>query len=173
MSLALIDATELRAAEIRRIAPALTLELVSLPSGFAASSPDPAQRARDLLHAFHGAPGPCVSECTDLLTMDGRSLRLELDTENARRFTRHWRETPARLHLCVALRRADGAEVELFVATADGTIADKPAGPDELGWDRLFVPAGQTLTLAQLVARGELAGPRPIAWAALARAVGA
>jgi hypothetical protein len=170
MSFALIDATELRAAEIRRIAPGLALELASLPSGFSASSPDPAQRARDLLHAFHGA-GPCVSECTDLLTMEGRSLRLELDSENARRFTRHWRETPARLHLCVALRRAAGADVELFVATADGTIADKPAGPDELGWDRLFVPAGHTQTLAQLVARGELAGPRPIAWAELARAV--
>jgi len=171
MPFAFIDATELRAAEIRRLVPDLALELASLPSGFAASSPDPAQRARDLLLAF-GAAAPCVAECTDLLTMDGRSLRLELDSENARRFTRHWRETPARLQLCVALRRGAGADIEMFAASTDGVIADKPAGPDELGWDRLFVPDGHTQTLAQLVARGEPAGPRPAAWRELARAVG-
>jgi Ham1 family len=182
---AFIDATELRAAEIRRLAPGLDLALAQLQSSFSASSPDPAQRARDLVLAFHGT-GPCVAECTDLLTMDGRSLRLELDSENARRFTRNWRETPVRLHLCVAMRRRDGAaeaatpsglvtrggaDIEIFTAASDGVIADKPAGPDELGWDRLFVPTGQTLTLAQLVARGEAAGPRPLAWGELARTV--
>lgn len=172
MPYAFIDATATRAGEIRLIAPGLALELASLPSSFSASSPDPAQRARDLLLAF-GTAGPSIAEATDLLTMDGRSLRLELDSENARRFTRNWRETPVRLHLCVALRRAAGAEVEVFVATGDGQIAAKPAGPEELGWDCLFVPDGHAVTLAQLVARGELAGPRPIAWAALARAVGA
>jgi hypothetical protein len=173
MTFAFIDATELRFAEIRRIAPALALELASLPAGSSAASPDPAQQARGHVLAFasaHGDARACIAEATDLLTVDGKSLRLELDSENARRFTRHWRETPVRLHLCVALRR--GGEVEMFTATCDGRIADKPAGPDELGWDRLFVPDGHDRTLAQLVERGVIAGPRPVAYEALARAVG-
>jgi hypothetical protein len=177
MTYAFIDATDLRAAEIHRIAPGLALELASLPSGSSAASPDPAQQARGhvlAFHASHGGDRACIAEATDLLTMDGRSLRLELDSETARRFTRYWRETPVRLHLCVALLRAGAAAdaVEVFVATADGRIADKPAGPHELGWDRLFVPDGQELTLAQLVERGTVAGPRPAAYVALARAVG-
>jgi hypothetical protein len=173
MTFAFIDATELRAAEIRRIAPGLALELASLPSGSSAASPDPAQQAKSLVTAFasaHGDARACIGEATDLLTVEGRSLRLELDSENARRFTRYWRETPARLHLCVALRR--GSDVEVFTAICAGRIADKPAGPEELGWDRLFVPDGHDQTLAQLVDRGIVAGPRPDAYAALARAVG-
>jgi hypothetical protein len=174
MTFAFIDATELRFAEIRRIAPGLSLELASLPAGSAAASPDPAQQARGHVLAFasaHGDTRACIAEATDLLTVDGKSLRLELDSENERRFCRWWRETPARLHLCVALRRGAG-EVEVFTAICDGRIADKPAGPEDLGWDRLFVPDGHDRTLAQLVESGTLAGPRPDAYTALARAVG-
>jgi Ham1 family len=177
---AFIDAGPLRIAEVCRIAPGLVLEPATLPAGFAAASPEPAQRARDVVLAYCAAHGgtsratvevACVAEATDLTTVEGRSLRLELDSENDRRFTRYWRETPARLHLCVALRRAGAADLEIFTAVTDGQIADKPAGDLELGWDRLFVPAGHTLTLAQLVGRGELAGPRPAAWAAVAAAL--
>lgn len=175
MTIAFIDATASRAAEVRRIAPALALELAHLQSGSAVASPDPDGRARDRVIAFHGAGagGACVAEATDLVTTDGRSLRLELDSENERRFTRYWRETPVHLQLAVALRRHAGADVEIFTARCAGRIADKPAGPDDLGWDKLFCPDGYDVTLAQLVARGELAGPRPIAYAALARAVAA
>ncbi|HTJ41435.1 MAG TPA: non-canonical purine NTP pyrophosphatase [Kofleriaceae bacterium] len=175
MRFAFIDATPLRADEVRRIAPALDLELASLPTGSSAASPDPALVARGQVLAFASAHGDvaCVAEATDLLTTDGKSLRLELDSENARRFCRHWRETPARLHLCVALRRLGSDHVEVFTATCDGTIAEKPAGPEELGWDRLFVPDGETLTLAQLVERGNVAGPRPGAYSALSTALAA
>lgn len=168
-----IDASPLRADEVRRIAPALTLELASLPSGSSAASPDPARQARGHVLAFAAAHGDvaCVAEATDLVTMEGNSLRLELDSDNATRFCRYWRETPVRLHLCVALHRPGGAEVEVFTATCDGQIANKPAGPDELGWDRLFVPAGGELTLAQLVERGKVSGPRPEAYSAVAAAV--
>ena len=175
MTFAFIDATELRFAEIRRIAPSLSLEQASLPAGSSAASPDPAQQARGHVLAFasaHGVDRACIAEATDLLTVDGKSLRLELDSENARRFTRYWRETPARLHLCVALRRGGPGDPEVFTAICEGRIADKPAGPDDLGWDRLFVPDGYDRTLAQLVEAGTLAGPRPEAYAALARAVG-
>jgi hypothetical protein len=165
----LIDAPPLRIAEVHRLAPGLMFEHATLPSGHSASSPDPAQRATDHVLAF--THGPCIAESTDLLTMDGRSLRLELDSENERRFCRYFRETPTRLHLCIAVRRGPAVPIETYVAICEGQIADKPAGPDELGWDRLFVPAGHRETLAQLVERGVAAGPRPEAYAAAARAL--
>jgi hypothetical protein len=169
---AFIDASPLRTDEVHRIAPGLALELASLPAGSSAASPDPAQQARGHVLAFAAAHGDvaCIAEATDLLTTDGRSLRLELDSENERRFCRWWRETPATLQLCVAVGRP-GADVQIFTATCAGRIAEKPAGPEELGWDRLFVPDGQERTLAQLVAAGEVAGPRPEAYAAVARAI--
>jgi len=174
MSYLFIDGTSVRAAEVRRITRGLELELATLPSGYAAASPDPGQRARDHVMAFHDAAEvehPCFAEATDLTTMEGRSLRIELDSENDRRFCRYWRQTPARLELCVALRRSATAPVEVFTAACDGRIADKPAGPEELGWDCLFVPDGHDRTLAELVVRGVAAGPRAAAYAAMARAL--
>jgi inosine/xanthosine triphosphate pyrophosphatase family protein len=76
------------------------------------------------------------------------------------------------MQLVVALRRASGEEIELFTAMCEGRIADKPAGPHVLGWDRLFVPAGEDLTLAQLIAAGELSAFRREVYAAVARAIG-
>ena len=174
MTFLFIDGTGVRAAEVRRITGGLDLQLATLPSGYAAASPDPEQRARDHVMAFHDAAEvaqPCFAEATDLLTLEGRSLRIELDSENDRRFCRYWRETPARLQLCVALRRSGSAPVEVFAATCDGRIANKPAGPEELGWDCLFVPDGHDRTLAELVVRGTAAGPRAAAYAAMSRAL--
>jgi hypothetical protein len=145
-----LDGTDHRAAQLRRIVPGLALELASLPVGFATAAPDPAQRAHDM--ALAGEP-PCFAEAVDLTTLDGQSLRLELDTENDNRFCRWRRETPARLHLCVALRRAADAPVELFAAECEGRVADQPAGPPGLGWDRLFVPDGFERTLAEITER--------------------
>jgi len=151
-----LDGTEPRAAELARIAPALETTLAGLPSGYSTSAPDPAQRARDMVLAADVFP--CFAEACDLLTMDGKSLRLELDSENDNRFCRWWRETPVRLQLCVALRRAGDAAVELFTGEQAGRIADKPKGERPLGWDRLFVPDGFEHTLAELVVAPELAG---------------
>jgi inosine/xanthosine triphosphate pyrophosphatase family protein len=103
--------------------------------------------------------------------MDGKSLRLELDSENDNRFCKWWRETPAQMLLRVALRRADGS-IEVFGASCDGCIADKPAGPQLLGWDRLFVPAGADDTLAQLTAAGVVVEFRRQAYEQLARSLG-
>jgi hypothetical protein len=149
MLLHFLDGTELRAAELRRIAPTLRFELASLPVGYSTSAPDPAQRARDMVLAST-ADQPCFAEAVDLVTADGKSLRLELDSETHNRFCRWLRETPVRLQVCVALRRELGAAVELFAGECAGQVADKPAGSHTLGWDRLFVPTGFQLTLAQL-----------------------
>jgi hypothetical protein len=170
-----IDGNELRASEIRQILPGVELVVAALQTGFSTSAPEPAQRARDKVLA-HPVAAACFAEAVDLTTMDGKSLRLELDSENENRFCKWWRETPARMHLVVAVRRAPGAEIELVTGVCEGQIAQKPAGPHVLGWDRLFVPAnpdGDNATLAQLSADGEVVGFRREVYAAVGKALGA
>jgi hypothetical protein len=171
-ALVFIDGNELLAAGIRQIfeGAAVAVEIVSeaLQTGFSTSAPEPGQRARDKVLA-HRVTGGCFAEAVDLTTMEGKSLRLELDSENENRFCKWWRETPAKMQLVVALRRGADAEIELVTGVCDGRIADKPAGPHVLGWDRLFVPAGEDATLAQLIAAGELSGFRRDVYAAVAR----
>jgi inosine/xanthosine triphosphate pyrophosphatase family protein len=172
-ALVFIDGNELRAAEIRQILPGVELVVEALSTGFSTSAPEPGQRARDKVLA-HPVAAACFAEAVDLTTMDGKSLRLELDSENENRFCKWWRETPTRLHLVVALRRAPGAEIELITGECDGRIADKPAGPHVLGWDRLFVPAGadeDDATLAQLAADGQISALRCELYAAVGRAL--
>lgn len=184
-ALVFIDGNEPRAQEIRRILPGVELAVEALQTGFSTSAPEPAQRARDKVLA-HPVAAACFAEAVDLTTLDGKSLRLELDSENERRFCKWWRETPARLHLVVALRRAPGADIELVAGVCEGRIADQPAGPHALGWDRLFVPApdgsagggegdagDDGITLAQLTAAGEIPQFRREVYAAVGRALGA
>ena len=149
MKVHFLDGNETRAAELRRLVPALDLVLTGLPSGYSTSAPDPAERARGMVLAADVFP--CFAESVDLTKMEGGSLRLELDSENDNRFCRWWRETPVRLVLCVALRPSAGADVVLFRGEVTGRIADKPSGARPLGWDRLFVPDGFDETLADLV----------------------
>jgi inosine/xanthosine triphosphate pyrophosphatase family protein len=154
-ALVFIDGNELRAAEVGAIAPAFAIKVEALQTGFSTSAPEPGQRARDKVLA-HPVASACFAEAVDLTTMEGKSLRLELDSENENRFCKWWRETPAKMHLAIALRRGADREIELFTAVCEGRIADQPAGPHILGWDRLFVPAGEDYTLAQLTEAGEV-----------------
>lgn len=170
-ALVFIDGNDLRAAEVRKILSGVELTIEALQTGFSTSAPEPAHRARDRVLAHPVSTGS-FAEAVDLTTKDGKSLRLELDSENENRFCKWWRETPVTMHLVVALRRAPEAEIELFAGTCEGQIADKPAGPHVLGWDRLFVPAGEDATLAQLIAAGEVIAFRREVYAAVGRALG-
>lgn len=177
MTLHFLDGSELRAAELRRLYPALHFEVVNLPVGYSTSAPEPAHRARDMvLAADH--PHGCFAEAVDLVTVEGKSLRLELDSETHNRFCRWFRETPVRLQLCVALRRTLDAPVELFSGECAGHVPEKPAGSHTLGWDRLFVPEGAHATLAELTERagattgGGATGLRAEVYGALAQALG-
>lgn len=147
--------------ELRRVVPTLEVEIAGLPSGYSTSAPDPGQRAHDMVLAVDGG-FPCLAESSDLTRLDGSSMRIELDSENDTRFCRHWRETPVQLHLAVALRRAADAPVEVFRSIQAGRVADKPRGPRELGWDRLFVPDGHDLTLAEIVADPDASPGDPV-----------
>lgn len=171
MSWIFIDGNDLRRAELAQIAPTLEVKVEALQTGFSTSAPEPAQRARDKVLAHHSATG-CFAEAADLTTLEGKSLRLELDSENANRFCKWRRETPARMVLAIALRRSADAEIELFTVTCDGKIADQPAGPLILGWDRLFVPAGEDYTLAEISEAGEVIGFRRECYTRLATALG-
>lgn len=170
MTLIFIDGNAFRVAELAQIAPDLAISIGALSTGFSTSAPEPGQRARDKVLA-HLVAGPCFAEAVDLTTTDGKSLRLELDSENENRFCKWWRETPAKMQLAIALRRAAGQEIELFTAVCEGRIADRPAGPHLLGWDRLFVPAGEDGTLAQLSESGEVVPFRRTVYESVARAL--
>lgn len=170
MNLVFIDGNDLRAAEVRELVPRAAITVEALQTGFSTSAPEPGQRARDKVLA-HAVAGACFAEAVDLTTMDGRSLRLELDSENENRFCKWWRETPAKMLLAIALRRAPDADIELFTAVCEGRIADQPAGPHILGWDRLFVPAGEDYTLAQLTEAGEVPEFRRTAYGAVVAAL--
>jgi hypothetical protein len=156
-----IDGNDLRAVELRAIGIEVTVE--ALQTGFSTSAPEPGQRARDKVLA-HPVSSACFAEAVDLTTMDGKSLRLELDTENETRFCKWWRETPAKMLLAIAIRRSPDTAIEMYTAVCEGRIADKPAGPHILGWDRLFVPAGEDFTLAQLTEAGEVPAFRHTAY---------
>jgi hypothetical protein len=166
-----IDGNDLRAAEIRRIVPGVDLVVEHLQTGFATSAPEPEHKARDKVLA-HPVASACFAEAVDLTTMDGKSLRLELDSENENRFCKWWRETPAQMQLRIAVRRPGTHDIEVVAATCKGRIADKPAGPQLLGWDRLFVPDGEDSTLAQLTAAGEVTEFRRTAYTSVARMLG-
>jgi hypothetical protein len=171
VSVIFIDGNELRATEIRAVLPGVALVVEPLQTGFATSAPEPEQKARDKVLA-HPVASACFAEAVDLTTMDGKSLRLELDSENENRFTKWWRETPAQMQLRVAIRRAGSTDIEIIAATCQGRIADKPAGPLLLGWDRLFVPDGEDYTLAQLTEAGEVTEFRRAAYTSVAKALG-
>lgn len=171
MSVIFIDGNDLRAAEIRQVVQGIALVVEPLQTGFATSAPEPGQKARDKV-AAHPVEGACFAEAVDLVTMDGKSLRLELDSENPNRFCKWWRETPAQMELRIAVRRAGSKDIEIVTATCKGRIADKPEGPLVLGWDRLFVPDGEDYTVAQLTEAGEVTEFRRGAYTDVARALG-
>jgi hypothetical protein len=171
--LAFVDGNATRVEELAWFAPGLSVELAHLPSGYATAAPDPGGRARDKIRAMGNdlERRGCFAEATDLTTLDGKSLQLELDTENEIRFCRWWREKPVRLHVCVALRRAGASEIQLFTATGDGVVAAKPAGLRHHSWERMFVPTDWDHTLAQLIDTRTDAGPHAEAYAAMIAAL--
>lgn len=171
MSVIFIDGNDLRAAEVRQIIPGIELAVESLSTGFATSAPEPEHKARDKVLA-HAVSTACFAEAVDLTTMDGKSLRLELDSENPNRFCKHWRETPVQMLVRIAVRRAGATEIEMIAATWSGCIANAPAGPLVLGWDRLFYPEGQKRSIAELTAAKQVTDERRDVYTRVARALG-
>ena len=81
-----VDGTEARAKELAWIVPSLAFELAHLPSGYATAAPDPEQRARDKIDAMVDVTHPCFAEATDLTTLDGKSLGMQLAYRDSTQF---------------------------------------------------------------------------------------
>ncbi len=170
MPVVFIDGNDFLATLFRGVAPQLEVIVEQLQTGFATSAPEPGQKARDKVLAHHSLH-PCFAEAVDLTTVEGKSLRLELDSDNPNRFCKWWRETPTKMELRIAVHRP-GEDVQVITATCHGMIAAQPAGPLLLGWDRLFVPDEYDGTLAELTAAGELVDFRRTAFEAVVKALG-
>lgn len=169
MPVVFIDGNDFLARAFRKVAPQLDIVVEQLQTGFATSAPEPEQKARDKVLAHHSVSA-CFAEAVDLTTMDGRSLRLDLDSENANRFCKQWRETPTRMELRIAVKPV-GGEVMIVSGSCSGVIANAVAGPLLLGWDRLFVPDEYDHTLAELIAAGEVVEFRRLAYEAVVGAL--
>ncbi len=50
----------------------------------------------------------------------------------------------------VAIGYFDGKNMEIFIGTIKGTIAEKPKGSGGFGWDAIFIPNGYTQTRAEM-----------------------
>lgn len=44
----------------------------------------------------------------------------------------------------------DGERLEIFEGSISGKVADKPAGDNGFGWDKIFIPEGYQVTRAEL-----------------------
>ena len=154
-----VDGNATHLAELSRIVADVEWVSAPLTAAYSTAAPNPAQRAKDKLMALGSLLGPTVAEACDVTTVEGKSLQLELDSENDKRFCRWFRQTPAILIVSVAYTQP-GNDIMVSTATTPGFIAEKPAGSAHHGWERLFVLEGDGRTLAQQLDAGEAVGPR-------------
>ena len=79
------------------------------------------------------------------------------DEENLRKLVDAIREVPpaerAACYRCVATMAADDATITNAEATCEGTLIIEPRGTGGFGYDPIFVPTGETRTVAELSAR--------------------
>ena len=88
-------------------------------------------------NALGGLPGPFVKWFLDTLGDEG--LCRLLDSYDDRSAVAG-----------AAMAYYDGSLLEVFEKELPGTIADKPKGSNGFGWNRIFIPAGSTITLGEM-----------------------
>jgi len=95
--------------------------------------------------ALDGAPGPRSARYAG----DGAS-----DEENLHKLIEVVRRTPERArgarYRCVAVLVTPAGEEHVAEATVEGTLITEPRGSGGFGYDPIFVPAGDTRTMAEL-----------------------
>jgi XTP/dITP diphosphohydrolase len=148
--------------EFERLLPAVALD--PLPSGFETPPEDgETYAANALIKARAAAAATARAAIADDSGIEAEALAWAPGVRTARFAGEHATdgenlaklaaEAPAgsRLrYVCVIAHvDADGAE-HLFEGTADGVVADAPRGAGGFGYDPLFVPAGDSRTMAEL-----------------------
>lgn len=88
-------------------------------------------------HALGRLPGPFVKWFIEDMGLEGMCRMLEGYNDRA-----------ATARICFAYY--DGAQVELFEGSIQGTIADSPRGADGFGWNPIFIPDGADKTFAEM-----------------------
>lgn len=91
------------------------------------------------LHAWNGLPGALIAWFLDTVGTQGL-----LDMAAA--------VTDRRASVTTALGYADVNGVRVFTGTLQGNLATEPRGRRGFGYDSIFVPAGSTLTIAEMSA---------------------
>ncbi len=89
------------------------------------------------IEALGRLPGTFIKWFIDEIDM-GKLCRLA-DTDPSRR-----------AHASAIFAFYDGASMQLFKGSVDGTIADLPRGTSGFGWNTLFIPEGTTKTLGEM-----------------------
>ena len=114
---------------------------VSMASGLPALADDSGVE----IDALGGAPGVHSARFLGPAATDAerntRILQLLQEIPDPRR--------TARYVAAVALARPDGA-VRVFEGTCEGSIATRPRGAEGFGYDPIFVPRGETRTMAEV-----------------------
>ena len=86
--------------------------------------------------ALGGLPGPFIRYFVDNVPFD--TICSMIDGKSRKAIAR-----------CV-FGYFDGGELKLFEGKLNGEIATTPAGENGLGWDKIFIPEGYTVTRASL-----------------------
>ena len=93
--------------------------------------------------ALGGAPGPRSARFAGPGATDDENLRMLIDA------IRHADTRTARYRCVAALATADGRSLHAE-ATCEGSLIDEPRGANGFGYDPIFVPEGETRTMAEL-----------------------
>ena len=88
------------------------------------------------LNALNGFPGAFIKWAYDTIGLDGICRMLDpFDDRSA--------------YIRVAVCLCDENGTRSFTGEMKGSIAPKPRGPEKFGWNPIFIPDGDTLTLAE------------------------
>jgi len=73
----------------------------------------------------------------------------ELDVEGLCRLVDLYGDRRAVAEVCYAY--FDGQKIKFFEGRLEGSVADKPRTDDGFGWNRIFIPAGQTKANSEMI----------------------
>src|SRR3990167_3770576 len=91
-----------------------------------------------ILKPMGGLPGPLIRWFLD-----------ELDVEGLCRLVDLYGDRRAVAEVCYAF--FDGQKIKFFEGRLEGSVADRPRTDDGFGWNRIFIPAGQTKANSEMV----------------------
>lgn len=132
-----VDTIALDLPEIQSLDVVEVVRVKSLTAFANVSSPVLVEDTGLSLDHLHGLPGPLVKWFLGTVGPEGICALIPPGAP---------REATARTAVAVC----DGKAVELFVGETRGLITEAPRGQHGFGWDSIFVPAGATLTFAEM-----------------------